>query len=733
MSNFMAQWSVDRTSKDTIQLATGILEAATTDGVQALALLACELFGANVAMSAESCHKVSILCSRGHSSAVLDFIKARIGYRKGDSSWQLAQSDAGQRFLGLAACLDGLGPWNGAGVLHELIRSTALDKRFVPSRQNLKQLVQALENKLALSGFAEDVVGWALFFGPHSCYPIDEQDIWHTSRAPPTFPTKMPPSKAVIDLTKALSQVGRVGVVQKIDISSSVDLAPWLVAYVKWSLGVPPVIIFSKSRTFGSENNPGVNLRVIRDTQEIRIEVYSQTEKLSDLVEDTGSTTEFRGMVSVASYGKAKLQQRFGHPKGPQYRACLQALPFGCYTTRKWLYSDDRRDDAPKLSKDDLERWQTRGIKIARGEIFPSLKHIAQILHQYIGGSEASPAPNIDKPSVSWLTDLNLVQIVQSQLRPLDRESTSHSDLETSFLQNISDCVADIMAISLFNSADPRGVQLRFGVDTPRRFNTWIYYLLMERESAPIIVDEIVDWAITILGHKTPERGLWAMTSRYDQTVYPQTFLTQTIQREGILTLECVPGVLFWENQQYDYVRVSESLITRPKDYVNVEDLGISFYKEESSVNERIKFPLKVPITPQDLFPGFELEWQVRQMDTHLEIGIVVPSYPSLPLRDPLRFLNAATLSLFIDCEHGRNASFAPQASNLYRTSPLHLEPHEFEEDKDTSISIVQCDGNEKARFFSLAYGVGAIIRMDACLKCCVQRADLVPDRLVIC
>ncbi|KAL8948744.1 MAG: hypothetical protein Q9222_005097 [Ikaeria aurantiellina] len=267
MANFMAQWSVDRTSKDTIQLATGILEAATTDGVQALALFACELFGTNVAMSADACHKVALLCTRDHYSAVLNFIKARIGYGKGDSSWQLAQSNAGQRFLGLVTCLHGLGPWNGSGVLHELIHSTASDKRFVPNRQNLKQLVQALESKLALSGFAEDVVGWGLVFYPQYFSPVDDQDFRARETAAPDFSTKNPPAKTVVDLTKALSQLARVGEeIHRMEITPSVDHAAWLVAFVKWSLGVPPIVIFGKNRTFGSENNLGVTLHLVKNT-----------------------------------------------------------------------------------------------------------------------------------------------------------------------------------------------------------------------------------------------------------------------------------------------------------------------------------------------------------------------------------------------------------------------------------------------------------------------------------
>ncbi|KAL8948743.1 MAG: hypothetical protein Q9222_005096 [Ikaeria aurantiellina] len=439
-------------------------------------------------------------------------------------------------------------------------------------------------------------------------------------------------------------------------------------------------------------------------------------------------------MVSVATYGKAKLQQRFGYPRGPQYRACLQALPVGCYLARERLYSGNGDEDIrATLSAKNLHQWTTPEAKITKGCIFSSLQHISQVLHEYIGGSDDSPSPNIDNANVENILDLSLVHLVQSQLRPLDQQSPGSQKNELTFLQNISDCVADVMAVSLFNSAEPRGVQLCFGSKTPRRFNKTIHYLLLAEETSITSVDIILQWAVTILGHDIPEPGVWAMSSRYDQTVYPQIFSTQELQREGILTLECVPGVLIWNEQQYNYVRISEDLILRASDYVNTDDLGLEVYKEESSINERVKFASQAPVFPHDNFPDLDLEWRVLPTDTCLEIVIAVPRYPSLPSRDPSRVLNAAAQSLFVDCKHDRNTSFVPQTENIYRTSPLQLEPEDWEPNKDSVISIVQCDGNEKARFYALTASLGGIIRMDSCIECCVQRAGLVPGRFVVC
>src|SRR4051794_18239472 len=105
MGEVSPTWTLSQTASETISVSRGMLIAATTDNVQMLALLACESFGATLAMAPEACTKVELLCSQIHDSAVLTWLKAKVGYRKGDCGWQLARSEAGIRFLGLTACL----------------------------------------------------------------------------------------------------------------------------------------------------------------------------------------------------------------------------------------------------------------------------------------------------------------------------------------------------------------------------------------------------------------------------------------------------------------------------------------------------------------------------------------------------------------------------------------------------------------------------------------------------
>lgn len=63
-----ASWALARTTTDVLSISRGVFEAATTDNVQSLAILACEGFGATLAMSDTTNGKVQHLCSQDHES-----------------------------------------------------------------------------------------------------------------------------------------------------------------------------------------------------------------------------------------------------------------------------------------------------------------------------------------------------------------------------------------------------------------------------------------------------------------------------------------------------------------------------------------------------------------------------------------------------------------------------------------------------------------------------------------
>ena len=91
-------WSVDTTANRVISVSTDVIRACTSDNVQPLALLACERFGAQLAMCMETRMKMESLAKRKHISLFFKHLSGAIGYLSGDTADYLASSDAGGMF-----------------------------------------------------------------------------------------------------------------------------------------------------------------------------------------------------------------------------------------------------------------------------------------------------------------------------------------------------------------------------------------------------------------------------------------------------------------------------------------------------------------------------------------------------------------------------------------------------------------------------------------------------------
>ena len=199
-----ATLSISQSTIDALSILEGVILAAKSDNIQVIALVACEGFGATLPMCAESCAKAHQLCSRAHESTTLSFLKAQVGFQRGDSGWQLSQSNAGLRFLALAACLLTIDWWRAAALLRKLITSIAEDKRLIPTFQQLKQLLTAISYRLACSGFAIYVVGWKIWVEELTGAGHLEIDI--------------PSSRLLFQLITTLSNLERLGETESVHV-----------------------------------------------------------------------------------------------------------------------------------------------------------------------------------------------------------------------------------------------------------------------------------------------------------------------------------------------------------------------------------------------------------------------------------------------------------------------------------------------------------------------------------
>ncbi|KAH7303077.1 hypothetical protein B0I35DRAFT_195163 [Stachybotrys elegans] len=734
MASIALQWSLDQTSDHLVETLHGYLRAASSDNIQALAIVACEGFGTVVAMSPEACHKIFLLCDRSHESMTLGFIKAAIGYSKNDSAYRLARSDAGQRFLALAASLGTLGAWNAALALHKLILKTAKNRGDVPTSQHLKQLMLALDNRLARAGFCDSVVGWAMIIAAEvaALGKDDEQQPLDNE----VHGMATPPVNAVVGLTEALSRIARIGEgsAARVRILATAGQAAWFVAFIKWCMGVPPRIIFGQGRAFNDDSTSPVTVELIKSTgraQEVRIETYDYADKLEELVKAASSLDRISGMVPISTFGRAMMRQRFGLPNDDRYFACQQALLPACNIVRQSLRVGKLTSGPDSKGP----QWHLPGSTATIGQVFPAPDKIERTIREYQQLSDDEPVGNPPMDQGARVEDVPAVRQLKSAIRytcPCRRcQGTSkvvgELCLFDRFLLDVSRCVAEIMALSLLNPVDPDGVMVYLGCDTGGTFMQLVHKVLRRagQDAASVCTtSNILEHATKLLGHEKLDINTWVMSSYRDQTIYPRLLSTQVVQQDGILSIDCVPGHVMWETDHYNVVEVSS--MYRYFDFSDDDSDEEPRIPSNRSRETQVVAGDHVQVSPEDKFPNHKVKWEISFKDEKVEVAVSVPKFTTSPGRNPRSFLDAASESIFINCIHDPASSFSPKHARILEALPLN--PKLPWCDDGTSVRIVPCAKNEPMRFFCLASGVPAVIRMEACLECCVAHSQFVQD-----
>ena len=212
MSAPQLQWDLSRSVGDTLAIGQGIIRAATTDDVQILALLACERFGATLAICQETCRKVEfeVIKVQNSSQRVLSFLGATIGYSREDCASQLVRSLAGVQFIGLAAALvSSLSLFQGATVLAAMLQDSASDKTLLPPVRHIRGLLASLEHRCHRLGFADQVAGWQRLFDSRSVGDQVTQNIFHNY--PSFYSIDVPGCLFLQKLVDAFRQLSRMG------------------------------------------------------------------------------------------------------------------------------------------------------------------------------------------------------------------------------------------------------------------------------------------------------------------------------------------------------------------------------------------------------------------------------------------------------------------------------------------------------------------------------------------
>ena len=724
-------WALAQTTADVLGVSRGILEAATTDNVQALALLACEAFGATLPMSTESKSKAHLLCSRDHTSSTLNFLKAKIGYSRGDSGWQLARSDAGLRFLGLAACMLSQDHWISAEMLRGLITETAEDRKLVPTAHQIKSLLGVLEYRLAKAGFADNVLGWGLWLDEI----LGKQTISVSHPSPAVF------SKMITSIS-TLARLGEdTGKYHFLRLRIPHAQAAWTIAFLKWCLGSPPTVVKENGTMLLSQTDCQAYVYPLADVKnddvELSIwdEVGSMKQLFKGLRDGLGS---IQGMISVRRFAE-KLLQRTGATGSVQQRAALEMLPYACHEAYALLTVGRDREHTIhniNLMKRVLKNKHPH-IEVVEGNVFPTRETVMIAMAQFLG---KEGQVQFKEPPYELTVDRLPSALAAKQI--LCSNCPCHTCLATApqtrrkcefeiWLRHISKCISAILLVSLIVPVDPDGVLLRYRFSAPGisdNFTTAIYHCLIGNSDTYCGVGDVIDQAMYLVGHDELVNGpgAWIVSSENGQTLYPEVLQSLKVEPVGLLTLICVPGSLTWNDETYHLVEKAAALLYESD-------------ASDSSLEETIQLPrhgdvdsrLPPNYIPEDAYPSAKLMWRVSASENSLKLTIVARNLPDLPERSSLSSIYTAAKSVFVNCKHDVYGALTDEDEfHLILgtpSKPIISGQSEFD------LAIVQTDGNDAMRYFTLCSKIKCTIRSQACLQCCIEVARVWNFSYILC
>lgn len=114
------------------------------------------------------------------------------------------------------------------------------DLKHLPILTQLKDLFKVLEPKFTRSSFSDSLGKWSIDLQPIRC----KGDL---------VENHVPHPKDLCRIIQALSEIGRVGQADYAIFSVPDNIAIWVIAFVEWSLGSPPLISPTSGRSTDDE------------------------------------------------------------------------------------------------------------------------------------------------------------------------------------------------------------------------------------------------------------------------------------------------------------------------------------------------------------------------------------------------------------------------------------------------------------------------------------------------
>ena len=733
------------------------MRAATSDNVQPLAILACEKFGATIAMCSETSKKIEDLIIKVSGPTYVRFINAQIGYSAKDSATQLSRSLAGIYFLGLAAALvTSVGTFEGADALSVMLMDSSSDKTLLPTARQLKDLLAVMEHRVIRSGFTDIWVGY------HTLVSNSLRGYEQTQgERPENYADIMqtPGTAGISKLVEAFRQLNRLGDVTDVTIRTTC-CAPWVMAFTRWCLGIPPSTYLPWGEALLDE--PTSRTAVFIDNNEkascFEITVQRSIKNPTVLLNVQVPSKNPSGMVTLESYGQLKCQE-IGGEGSLAYRAMSQALPYALKQVCELLRPVDNSKigDQSSRNKTILEEHQTlqeeytaRSSSEHCTQPFPEDFMISRILTRVLNSKSQEYLQSLDNGQL--ISDLPLVRLHMQDLTkgcvcnhcqkiPMPPHKTDDNDstcrTKEEFLHSISLYVADILALSIYENPEtlllvchhpskskwtPPGENFRTA------FRIAVHSIIKSGKPIACAVTKILAWALNLVGHKTPDDEKWVISCCKGQAVYPRVFETGDICQPGYLMLHWAPGLLFFDGEVYDKG-------VGPPD---------AFWLKNNIVPDPVsKQPYRPVTEPLNLLPKLTMTWKVIRSDDHIEI---YPACGDHMGQAPKILLNLSRALILRECPHDRASPVGiPDRLSYYRGpfEPLDGLATDMQvgrsSKKEHLIAVIAVDGDAGLRAFAMSVSNTPssqcfyVIRDNACLQCCLDLCRRAGYRNVLC
>ncbi|KAI3317171.1 hypothetical protein HD806DRAFT_393521 [Xylariaceae sp. AK1471] len=762
-----AQWSLNETSDSVYSIAKGVLQAATSDNVQPLALMACEQFGNTLAISRETRLKIERTVLPTPEPVTIRFLKAKVGLMKHDCAIQLGSNQAGLRFLALAATLvSSLDPTDCADALILMLETTTSDGRLLPTTRHLRDLMSALEPRCRLSGFADTVYSYHIIVKGAIC-----------ARGLPYHGTpRLPKPEGLAALVDACRQLQRVG---DHDISSiaveAYDCVAWVAAFCKWSLELQPSVRFADGTSVISQPGSQLTIIILGDKFQscLRVIKKFKIESIQDLITQSVSraTTAYR--VKFETYCSL-LRARCGSQKWAR-DAIFAALPLAIRLVRErmeprgeiafpptvqaLLSTQQLTITRPSAFPENSLLFKTMSLVLGLGPDFPfsslasaesfwALPEVENFFHlvkdRDMGLNSVFPSPH---PSNGYYSDKDILKMpwwanakVDLLGSPDSRQPSMPSTLEF-FNMKLGDICRSIILLSVFYNLE----DLHFippddvlDPDTQSLHAADLHFIILN------VLTTDIDLGSFYFHH------IWEETCR----LLMETTIPDTSPDHGGILVKSTKTHVFWYSMLDDFVprntgyaRLTSCrgrLMYERQVYDEVQSMT---YFEHGGSDDLREFKSPITSVTQNLCPDATTQWRltVPQGELHAELSLtsredLSKSYSSV---NPLMALNMLTSSRLVNCKHPIDGRVENDRSSWKYWAPYGQDLLNSPNMIPANLNIFPVGGVRQLQMYCLAwigslpasrdvrsYGrySNVVVRQRACFDCCIQVCEATGD-----